>query len=148
MFLITENFWVSIKLSNMTLIAMLTSSSVTYSLRCIFACPSAILIMDSICRTVIGIEPVAWKRLNHFGLINCHFKFKDSNNFSNFFKTTVFALRSKTFHSHGLFSNSLYYPIDRIVYWYIFLFSLLVCLILYWYRWEKFCLDHSWELKG
>ena len=58
-FLITENFWVSMKLSSMTLIAMLTSSSVTYSRRCILAWASAILIMDSICRTVMGMEPVA-----------------------------------------------------------------------------------------
>lgn len=62
-FLITENFWVSIKLSSMTLMAMLTSSSVTYSLRCIFAWASAIRIIDSMCRTVMGIEPVAYEHL-------------------------------------------------------------------------------------
>ena len=28
------------------------------------------------------------------------------------------------------------------------LFPLLFCLILYWYCKEKFCLGHSWELKG
>ena len=32
--------------------------------------------------------------------------------------------------------------------WYFSLFSSLVCLILYWYCKEKFCLGHSWELKG
>ena len=68
----------SIKLSNMTLIAMLTSSSVTYSLRCIFACASAILIMDSICRTVMGMEPVAYENLNSFQLDYLHIKtYKD-----------------------------------------------------------------------
>ena len=45
----------------MTLIAMFTSSSVTYSLRCILACASAIRIIDSMWRTVIGMEPVAYK---------------------------------------------------------------------------------------
>ena len=29
-----------------------------------------------------------------------------------------------------------------------FFFLLLVCLILYWYCKEKFCLGHSWEFKG
>ena len=47
------------KLSSITLMAMLTSSSVTYSLKCILACASAIRIIDSMWRTVIGIEPVA-----------------------------------------------------------------------------------------
>ena len=61
-FLMTENFCVSIKLSSITRMAMLTSSSVTYSRRCIFACASAIRIMDSIWRTVMGIEPVAFKK--------------------------------------------------------------------------------------
>ena len=28
------------------------------------------------------------------------------------------------------------------------LVSLLICLILYWYCKEKFCLGHSWELKS
>ena len=32
--------------------------------------------------------------------------------------------------------------------WYFSLFSSLVCLILYWYCEEIFCLGHSWELKG
>ena len=32
--------------------------------------------------------------------------------------------------------------------WYFSLFSSLACLILYWYCKEKFCLGHSWELKG
>ena len=90
MFLITENFWVSIKLSNMTLIAMLTSSSVTYSLRCIFACPSAILIMDSICRTVIGIEPVAWKRLNSFRSNKLQFQIQRLKQLFEFFKDHCF----------------------------------------------------------
>lgn len=62
MFLITEYFWVSIKLSSITRIAILTSSSCTYSRKCIRACASAIRIIDSICRTVIGILPVIWQK--------------------------------------------------------------------------------------
>lgn len=52
-------FWVSIKLSSMTRIAMLTSSSFTYSRRCILAWASDIRITDSMWRTVMGILPVA-----------------------------------------------------------------------------------------
>ena len=70
-FLMTENFCVSIKLSNMTLIAMFTSSSVTYSLRCILACASAIRIIDSMWRTVIGMEPVAYKTKQDKTKLNC-----------------------------------------------------------------------------
>ena len=31
---------------------------------------------------------------------------------------------------------------------YFSLFSSFVCLMLYWYCKEKFCLSHTWELKG
>ena len=60
MFLMTEYFCVSMKLSNMTLIAMSTSSLWTYSLRCMRAWASAIRMMDSMCLTVMGILPVLW----------------------------------------------------------------------------------------
>ena len=58
MFLITAYFCVSMKLSSMTRMAMSTSSPCTYSLRCMRALASAILMIDSTCRTVMGILPV------------------------------------------------------------------------------------------
>jgi len=53
------NFCVEMKLSSTMRIAMLTSSSLTYSRRCMRACASDMRIIDSMCRTVIGILPVA-----------------------------------------------------------------------------------------
>ena len=58
MFLMTEYFWVSMKLSSMTLMAMSTSSLCTYSRRCMRAWASAMRMIDSMWRTVIGILPV------------------------------------------------------------------------------------------
>ena len=56
----TEYFWVSMKDSNITRMAMLTSSSITYSRKWSLACASANRIMLSIWRTVIGMLPVAY----------------------------------------------------------------------------------------
>jgi len=49
----TPNFWVDMKESSRTRMAILTSSSVTYCLRCILACASDIRIMDSRCLVAI-----------------------------------------------------------------------------------------------
>lgn len=56
----TEYFWVSMKDSSMTRMAMLTSSSITYSRKWSLACASAIRIILSMWRTVIGMLPVAY----------------------------------------------------------------------------------------
>lgn len=56
----TEYFWVSMKDSSMTRMAILTSSSMTCSRKWSLACASAIRIILSMWRTVIGMLPVAY----------------------------------------------------------------------------------------
>lgn len=60
----TEYFWVSTKLSSINLIARLRSSSSTFSRKCIFALASAIRIILSMWRTVIGRLPVACGKIS------------------------------------------------------------------------------------
>ena len=54
------------------------------------------------------------------------------------------------YDSYNAGSENLLLVLDQVIIpnWYFYLVSSLIWLILYWYCKEKFCLGHSWELKG
>ena len=54
------------------------------------------------------------------------------------------------YNSYNAGSEKLLLVLDQVIIpnWYYYLVSSLIWLILYWYCKEKFCLGHSWELKG
>ncbi len=61
----TPYFWVPMKDLIMTLTAAFTSSSLTYSRRCIAACASDMRMMLSMWRTATGMPSRVWRGERH-----------------------------------------------------------------------------------
>lgn len=71
------NFCVDMKLSSISLMAMLTSFWLTDSRRWSLAWASAILIIDSMCLTVMGILPVAYGYQDNIHLLPVAYSYQD-----------------------------------------------------------------------